>query len=108
LKRFQAEVPGLSEAKEGRYVGEPALVDPDSHLVRTLMQIYRDASGDKNAQPQSIRGGTYARLFDGAVSFGPSLPGRPYRGHAPDEYMEREALQLMLTTSLQAVLQLSG
>lgn len=107
LKGFQSKYPGLTEAKGGRYVGEPALVDPDSHLVRTLMQIYRDASGDKDAQPQSIRGGTYARLFDGAVSFGPSLPGRPYRGHAPDEYMERKALQLMLTTSLQAVLQLS-
>lgn len=108
LKRMQMDVPALVEAtKEGRYVGEPALVDPDSELVTTLMQIYREASGDSQAQPQSIRGGTYARLFEGAVSFGPNIPGRTYRGHAPDEYLEKQALQLMLTTSLEAVLRLA-
>ncbi len=108
LKQMQSTTPGLVEAKDGRYVGVPALVDPKSHLVKTLMNIYRQAAADPTAKPKSIRGGTYARLFEGAVSFGPALPGHTYRGHAPDEYLERDALKLMLTTTLEAVLQLSG
>ncbi|MCA9553683.1 MAG: peptidase M20, partial [Myxococcales bacterium] len=64
-------------------------------------------TGEPEAQPITIRGGTYARLFDGAVSFGPGIPGRPYRGHAPDEYIEVEALKLMMETTLQATLRLA-
>jgi dipeptidase D len=97
----------LTEPKDTRYVGKPALVDPEGVLVKTLLEIYREATGDAAAQPISIRGGTYARLFEGAVSFGPSLPGRPYRGHAPDEYLEVESLGLILKTTMQATLRLA-
>lgn len=107
LKVLLTTAPELVESKDGRYVGDPALVDPASPLVTTLMEIYRDVTGDAAAQPKSIRGGTYARLFDGAVSFGPALPGHTYRGHAPDEYLEQEALEIMLRTSFEAVLRLS-
>lgn len=107
LKQIQATTPGLVQAKDGLYVGKPALVDPESRLVKTLMDIYRKAAADPTAKPKSIRGGTYARLFEGAVSFGPALPGHTYRGHAPDEYLERDALKLMLTTTLESVLRLS-
>lgn len=88
------------------YVGEPALADTTGPLVTTLLSVYGSLAGVKSPEPISIRGGTYARLFPGAVSFGPSLPGRPYRGHAPDEYIERDALELTLKASLQAVLRL--
>jgi len=105
--QVKATAPAVTEPEGGRYVGEPALVDPSSKLVRTLVEIYREASGDADAAPKSIRGGTYARLFDNAVSFGPAIPGRTYRGHAPDEYLEQEALELMLVTALEAALRLA-
>ena len=105
--RIAKDFEGLTEPKDGRYVGKPALVDPAGTLVTTLMDVYREATGDAAAQPTTIRGGTYARLFEGAVSFGPSLPGRPYRGHAPDEYLEVEALELMMRTTMQATLRLA-
>jgi acetylornithine deacetylase/succinyl-diaminopimelate desuccinylase-like protein len=88
------------------YIGEPAMANTEGPLVSTLLEIYRRESGDSAAQPISIRGGTYARLFSGAVSFGPSLPGRPYRGHAPDEYVELGALELMNRAIFEAVLAL--
>ncbi len=100
-KDFGAKL--IERPKKGRYVGKPALVDPTAPLPQTLLQIYRERAGAPDAKPVSIRGGTYARLFPGAVSFGPAIPGRPYRGHAPDEYVELEALQLMLDTTFQAV-----
>lgn len=98
---------GLVESGE-RYVGEPAVADTSGPLIPTLLEIYRTATGDREARPISIRGGTYARLFPGAVSFGPALPGRPYRGHAPDEYVELEALRLLGRVLLEATLALDA
>lgn len=89
-----------------RWVGKPALASARGELVTTLMAIYREVTGDAVNGPMTIRGGTYARLFPGAVNFGPSLPGRPYRGHAPDEYIELEALRLMTRMLFEAALRL--
>jgi len=105
LLELKRTYPQLSEFKP-RYVGEPAFSDPEQPLPRTLLQIYRELAQDPAAQPISIRGGTYARLFPGAVSFGPALPGEVYRGHAPDEYLTKRALRMLLATSLEAVLRL--
>lgn len=109
LAKIRSEVSStITEKKDDRYVGRPALADTDGPLVNILLDIYRTASGDATAAPISIRGGTYSRLFPGAVSFGPSIPGREYRGHAPDEYLEAEALQLMNVTLLEALLRLDA
>ena len=89
------------------YVGEPHVADLEGELVPTLMAIWRAHTGERGAQPRAIRGGTYARLFPGAVDFGPSLPGRPYTGHGADEYLELEALRMMLSTTYDASLRLT-
>jgi dipeptidase D len=95
------------EELEERYVGEPAVADVSSPLVPTLLEIY-ERHTRKKGMPVSIRGGTYARLFRGAVSFGPSLPGEPYRGHAPDEHIELENLDLLARMILDATLRLAS
>ena len=107
LARLAARYPRLHEPTD-RYVGEPAWVDPSSRLVQTLLAIYREETGDDEAVPIAIRGGTYARLFEGAVSFGPSLPGKPYRGHAPNEYLEVDALALLINSLYKAAIRLDA
>ncbi|MDQ3265308.1 MAG: Sapep family Mn(2+)-dependent dipeptidase [Myxococcota bacterium] len=99
---------GVLEDRTLRSVGEPHLADLHGPLVPTLLGIYRRESGDPTAKPIAIRGGTYARLFPGAVSFGPALPGRPYVGHAPDEYIELSTLSFQLRVLLEAAVQLDG
>jgi dipeptidase D len=94
--------PGLREVE--RYIGDPAQADLAGTLVPALLDIYRRHTGQADAKPISIRGGTYARLFPGAVDFGPALPGRPYRGHAPDEYIDYDALVLTTKMLFDAVL----
>jgi acetylornithine deacetylase/succinyl-diaminopimelate desuccinylase-like protein len=107
LKRIQQEVsPDIAEETAERWVGDAALVESNGPLIPVLLEIYRAATGDAKSEPLSIRGGTYARLFPGAVSFGPAIPGRKYRGHAPDEYIELDALALIGKTTLEAVLKL--
>lgn len=52
----------------------PLFVDPDSTLVKTLMDVYRTHTGDVYSPAITIGGGTYARKFENFVSFGPELP----------------------------------
>ncbi|MCK6550694.1 Sapep family Mn(2+)-dependent dipeptidase [Myxococcota bacterium] len=112
LARLQRAQPTLREVPE-RWVGEPALANRTGPLVSTLLDVYREHAGalhpaDVPIAPLAIRGGTYARLFPGAVSFGPALVGRPYRGHAPDEYIELDALRLLATLLFEATLRLDA
>lgn len=63
---------------------DPHYVDPDSELVRGLLDAYNSVTGD-NAKPIIIGGGTYARAIKGAVGFGPGIPGKPLNIHQKDE-----------------------
>jgi dipeptidase D len=82
------------------------VADIRGELVPALLSIYGELTGEKDPKPIPIRGGTYARLFQGAVSFGPELPGRTYRGHAPDEAIELSTLDLLTRAALEVVLRL--
>ncbi len=52
----------------------PLFVDPDSDLVKTLMDVYRKYTKDEFSPAKTIGGGTYARKFDQFVAFGPEDP----------------------------------
>lgn len=93
---------------EDTWVGDPHFVDPEDELVQRLLAVYREATGQSDAEPVSSRGSTYARLFPGAVSFGPSFPGQPYRGHAADERIAVGDLVTYTAMLLEATLALAG
>ncbi|MEE2960996.1 MAG: Sapep family Mn(2+)-dependent dipeptidase [Myxococcota bacterium] len=67
------------------YVGEATFTSPDSPLPRILLKAYRKVSNDQINKAKSVRGGTYAKLFPGAINFGPSLPEDQYTGHTQNE-----------------------
>ena len=60
-------------------------IAPDTELVSTLVDVYGELSGDRDAKPLSIGGGTYAREFTNAVAVGVTQPGRPDKCHVADE-----------------------
>jgi len=67
---------------------KPSVFMPaDSKLVSTLLEVYRNRTGDMS-EPKSIGGGTYAKAIPNIVAFGPIFPGDEVREHKPDEYME--------------------
>ena len=73
-------------------IHEPALyVDPESELVVTLLDVYREHTGDDSGAI-CIGGGTYAKSVKNTVAFGPVFPGDPDREHKPDECIEKENL----------------
>ena len=98
----------LEEDQAQRFLGEPHVADIHGDLVPALLGIYGELTGEKDPKPITVRGGTYARLFPGAVSFGPELPGKTYRGHAPDEAIELSTLDLLTRATLEVVLRMDG
>lgn len=55
---------------------EPFYIEPDSAEIQTCINTYNDITGEK-AELYTMGGGTYARDFPNAVSFGPEHPERP-------------------------------
>lgn len=86
---------------ETERISEPYYRDPESKKIRQIMGIYRDVSGNHKAQPYTMGGGTYARMFPNAIVYGMSLENKIiYRAkteksgdcHQPDESVNIEQL----------------
>lgn len=78
----------------------PYLTDPESAPVRALIDCYNQVTG-RDAKPFTIGGGTYARKFAHAVSFGPEEPGEQTPDwvgpmHGPEEGVSEELLRRSL------------
>ena len=97
------------EFEAGRAV-VPFYVSPDSPEIQTLVCCYNEYTG-KDTKPFTIGGGTYARHFKNAASFGPEDPSMPipeWGGtmHGPDECANEEHLKLSLKIYIYAISEL--
>ena len=89
----------------------PFSVDAAHPAVQTLIDVYREVTGDTEAKPFSMGGGTYARNFTCAVSFGPEEPmanAPAWVGpmHGPDEGASEAALRRALKIYILALVRL--
>ena len=84
----------------------PFYISPDSPEIRICIDTYNDVTGE-HAELYTMGGGTYARDFPNAVSFGPEHPERPapaFAGpiHGVDEAASvadlMEALKIYIVT----------
>jgi len=57
----------------------------DHFMVTTLMNVYRQHSGDTVTEPQSSGGATYARAIQNCVAFGALTFDEPLTEHQPNE-----------------------
>lgn len=80
---------GVIEVKE---TTEPLFYPTDSPLVSSLMAAYQEVTGDTKTQPLVIGGGTYAKDIDNTVAFGCAFPGRDYRIHNTNEWVDIDEL----------------
>ena len=69
MAKLGALVAGAEASIENTLLMEPFLMKPDSPVITTLASSYRDATG-LDGEPFTIGGGTYAREFPCAASFG--------------------------------------
>ncbi len=86
----------------------PPLFFPPNHpLVKTLMDVYIEKTGDTEAKPITIGGGTYARALPNAVAFGAVFPGAVDTMHQKDEYIVIDDLYKMTDIFAEAIRKLS-
>lgn len=90
---------------------EPFSTSAKSPAVQALLDTYRKVTG-KHAEPFSMGGGTYARNFKSAVSFGPEdhdieLPEWAGSMHGPNEAASEALLRDALKMYILAILRLN-
>jgi len=66
--------------------------ESDNPVVVTLVDVYREISGDKESQPTAIGGATFARAIPNCHAFGPLFPGEPKLGPQKEEAEELSQL----------------
>lgn len=82
-------------------------IEKNSFLVKTLMQVYRDITGDIKAQPEVDGGCTYARTMKNCVAFGALLPEQENVMHEKNEYLEVSKIETWLKIYLEAIYRLA-
>ena len=83
---------------------EPLFFPIDSPLVSALCSAYREVTGDKEAQPITLGGGTYAKGIDNTIAFGCAFQGKDYHIHDANEYVEINELLLQAEIYVAAIL----
>ena len=86
---------------------EAIYVPKDSFLVQTLMDVYKEVTGDEKAEPQVDGACSYARALDNCVAFGALLNGQPNLMHQKNEYLELEKLDMWMKIYLEAIYRLA-
>lgn len=76
-------------------MSEPHYPERPAHIA-PLLAVFKHYTGQHDAEPISIGGGTNARLLPNGVNFGPSMPGAEYTGHSEHEFITREQMTLNL------------
>ena len=92
---------------ENPYATESIHVPEDSFLVQTLMESYRNVTGDMSAKPLVDGACSYARALDNCVAFGALLPNQPDLMHQTNECLELDKLDLWMKIYLDAIYRLA-
>jgi succinyl-diaminopimelate desuccinylase len=71
---------------------DPLYYSPDSPLVESLTEAYHEVTGDVDAQPLVIGGGTYAKGINNTIAFGCAFQGKDYKIHNANEWCPVEDL----------------
>ncbi|WHQ36758.1 Sapep family Mn(2+)-dependent dipeptidase [Spiroplasma sp. SV19] len=82
---------------------KPIHMPLDSFMIKNIMQVYRDVTGDQDAKPVAIGGGTYAKAMPNCVAFGAEFDINESTMHAYNEYVKISDLQKMLEIYTKAI-----
>ena len=85
----------------------PHHVPADHKIVRGLMQVYNELTGD-DAKPLAIGGGTYSRMMPNTVAFGVVFPGQEDCCHIADEYIEIDRMMQATRIFAHAIAELAS
>ena len=106
---------GLAETFERYGLGwvliknhDPLYLELDDPMVQTLLEVYREQTGDHESQPLIIGGGTYARAMKNVIAYGALFPGDEDRMHQPNERLSVERFLQMTKIYAEAIYKLAS
>jgi acetylornithine deacetylase/succinyl-diaminopimelate desuccinylase-like protein len=76
-------------------------------MIKTLMRVYSQVSGDLISAPVVSGGATYARAIDNCVAFGALMPDEPLTEHQPNERVVMKNLYKAMEIYAQAIYELT-
>ncbi|WP_338970454.1 Sapep family Mn(2+)-dependent dipeptidase [Spiroplasma endosymbiont of Labia minor] len=79
----------------------------DSMIATKIMSVYREVTGEQNAEPVALGGGTYAKAMENIVAFGAEFDVNNSTMHAYNEYVTISDLQKMLEIYTKAIAKLA-
>ena len=101
---------GIETAVDGTPIGivtamvqHPIFMDLDDPMVVELMNAYRDETGDGEARPMTIGGGTYAKMFNNILAYGAQFPGEENTMHQADEKFSKDSFMKMARIYARAI-----
>ena len=91
LTRFKSEINPLGFSIELGKNQTPHYVEKDDPFVQSLVEAYRNQTGDQT-EPFTIGGGTYARNLDKGVAFGAMFSDSEDLMHQKNEYITKKQI----------------
>ena len=82
-------------------------IPDDSEIVSKLLKVYKDRTGQLDAKPKRIGGGTYSRELPNAVSFGPEGYMCEASCHVANEFMGIDQLVMNAKMIADAIIALA-
>lgn len=79
----------------------------DSELVSTLMDVYREKTGDVISKPHSSGGATFARTMENCVAYGAVFPNSEITFHMENERMSLEDIYRSMDIYAEAIFRLT-
>lgn len=107
-KELLATIKEVNKPFAVKVVGESNLLyyPKDTPLIRTLLNSYREETGDTETKPLAIGGGTYAKEADNVVAFGMQFPGWESNMHSPGEAVKKDDLFKGMSVYARAIVDL--
>lgn len=82
---------------------EAIFIDTSHPMVEKLMEAYTEVTGDTENKPMVIPGGTYAKLLNNTLAYGPLFPGEVETIHQANERLSIEAFHKMAEIYARAI-----
>lgn len=108
---YQGMMPALMQYDMGvvkKDADAPLYFEKDDPLIRDLMDVYAEVTGDTESEPMIMGGGTYAKEFRHIAAFGGLFPGEEDRFHCAEEFIELGSLREMTCIFALAMMKIAG
>ncbi|WP_339023001.1 Sapep family Mn(2+)-dependent dipeptidase [Spiroplasma endosymbiont of Crioceris asparagi] len=79
----------------------------DGEIVTKIMDVYKEVTGDQNAKPIAIGGGTFAKSMPNLLAFGAEFDNTNSTMHTPNEFLPLSDLEKMFEIYVKSLIKLT-